>query len=202
MAGGTKQDFYNWYSVSPRDPVTNRRYTKIKLHYHPAVKELMGLAQHYPKLLAKLNLTSTDRVLVVGCGFGWLCEKIIQDVGCACIGTDTSDYITQNKDLSPNDELIEAIVLGGFGIDDGAYGQEVWELFKQDTPRTTAVIAQEDLLNKGSENRVKSSLGGPPTHIVTEEMWQLLTSKEQVGLEKAFVSLGGIVTHIQDGVVI
>lgn len=194
----TKEDFANWYKVAPRDPVTNRRYTKTKLSYHPAVYPLLGSTQYIPKLLSKLNLTSADRVLVVGAGFGWLCEELIKQTGCTCIGTDTSDYIEDNKTLSPNDELLESIVAGGFAVDDGGYGQEVWELFGQTKARTTATIEKEDLLTKGSENRVKNVLGGDPTHIITEEMWQLLTQPEKEDLIRAFASLGGTVTHIRN----
>lgn len=203
MAIATKADFYAWYSVCPRDPVTSRRYTEIRLHYHPANVPILGFDGRLDKILAKYPLVATDSVLVFGAGFGWLCEKIIERIGCLCIGIDTSEYIHLNKDLSPDDELQESIEAAGLGITDGALGQEIWEKFKQMAPRTTAILLQEDLLSQPSMNAVKKALENKwPTHIITEEVWQLLSDTEKTDLQAAFDSIGATIIHVIDGVVI
>lgn len=207
MAVYTKADYYATYSVAPRVPYTYpngnteiRRFTNMRLHYHPhAMKPFVEMRMD--KILEQYLFTSLDRVVVFGSGFGWLCEELENRFGCSTIGIDPSPYILDNKDLSPDDELLEALTAAGYTTTEDP-GKQIWEYLSQPgVPRTTANIVDYDLRKAGDKNKLIKEFG-EPTHIITEEVWQTLTDEERTAYQAEFDNLGAISIHVIDGAVL
>lgn len=206
MAIWDKATYTAAYRISPRGVYTYpngktepRRFTEIKLHYHPKVMKDYT-TKRLDNILKKYSFTSTDKVLVFGAGFGWLCEELESRFGCATIGLDNSPYILDNKSLSPNDELLEAITGANLTITEDP-GKQIWEQFSDSNPRSIANVQNIDLTSNKDRNALIRDFG-TPTHIITEEVWQLLTLAEQDQFTAIFSDLGSTVIHVIDGVVI
>lgn len=197
----TKAEYLASYSICPRGTyrypdghVEPRRFPEIRLHYHPAVIKPI-IQQRYERLIAAKTFSPTDKVVVFGAGFGWMCEELTSRIGCVTIGLDNSQYILDNKNLSPDDELLESIQAAGYNITDDP-GKQIWEQFKQTAPRTTANIQNYDVLTVQGRQSIVQALGGKPTHVITEDVWQYFTPQEQNDLTAAFTKLGAVVIHI------
>lgn len=210
MAGWTKADYYAAYSICPRgvyqypDGHTEaRRFVEVRLHYHPAV-----LSEYFDKHAQMIidgvtnPIDASSHVVIFGSGFGWLCEKLVALTGCTCVGVDTSDYIAQNKDLSPDDELEESIVAAGLDKNSGM-GQQVFDQFSKPGPRTTADVRQLDLAVKRDQNILKRDLPNV-THMISEEVWQVIDANTQQEVTSFFNNnYPGIeIHHIIDSVFI
>lgn len=172
----------------------------VRLHYHPLVQRPAAV-QRLASILDRHTITAADRVLVFGCGFGWLAEVLTDQIGCKAVGIDLSQYVQDMKDTSANDELSEAIQASGLEPTTG-HGLKIMQDFSDSGPRTRATVLQGDMQNKGVRNAVKRELGGDPTVVITEEVWQLLTAQEQNTYTGVFSTLGAAVAHVIDGVVI
>lgn len=207
MAIWDKATYYANYSICPRGVykypdghTESRRFTEIRLHYHPRVIKPITKTR-VDELFKKYSFTATDKVVVFGAGFGWLCEELESRIGCSTIGIDPSTYVVDNKDLSPDDELLESIIAAGLNITEDP-GKQIWEQFSQPgVARTTANIQDLDLTTSKDRNALGRDFG-IPTHIITEEVWQLFTPQEQTDFTTAFGKVGGTLIHIIDGVII
>lgn len=196
MHAYTKADYYGLYAASPVDPVSRRRYTEIRLHYHPAIRKTSAYRRTTEKLIAKYNITASDKVLVIGCGFGWLCEDLIEKTGCESVGTEISQYVHDNKSLSADDELIDAIEASkkcDFTYKTGI-GKEIFDKFSNPSPRTSVVILDTPCDTTESVQMVMDVIH--PTLVVTEEMWQLLDSKENTDMNKSLDKFRCPIAHI------
>jgi hypothetical protein len=202
-----KAAFTAAYSICPRGRFTypdghteDRRFVEIRLHYHPAV--MKPIAKRRADRLQALNkITSASKVLVFGAGFGWLCEELSSRIGCTVIGVDTSDYIINNKDLSPDDELLESLDAANISLE-SELGSQIWAQFSQPTKaRSEATVLQLDMLLAKDRTTLKQALG-TPTHIITEDVWQELNVTEQTDLASALEKLGGEVIHITHEVIV
>jgi hypothetical protein len=207
-----KADFYSAYGFYPVDPDTGIRYAgakipefpgqeiTLRLHYHPykyrQVAEVLA-----DKLIKEKNITKDDVIIIFGGAYGWLGEALIVKTGCSAVSVDLSDYIQSTKDLSADDELIEAITASGY---DPLSGVGLYLFNKFSDPRSRAVIEvlQEDLSSPSSINRVKKALPSNPSKIITEEVWQLFSEQERLAYTSRLDNFGSEVIHIIDGVII
>ena len=133
MVGYTKQDYDSLYSlkVGFTDEVGNTIRHPIKLHYHRAVME--SYVHHpWPTLVEELGITSDDKVIVVGAGYGWGAEKLLELTGCSIVATDISTYIQETQDDSEESEIISCIRESGFDERFGL-GKEVFEALNAKT---------------------------------------------------------------------
>lgn len=166
----------------------------IRLHYDRYVMypERLRRAQ---QLVAVLGLTLSDRILIVGCGFGWTVEALV-GMGYTAVGTDVSAYIQGNKNLSEDSDISTAITAVGLDPSSGE-GLGHFNRLKGDGTRTRGVILNEDSSSNASRNRVKNSLG-TPTVAITEDLVTSLTDAECAVLQTNIVkySAGMRVCHL------
>lgn len=141
----------------------------VRLGYHRVA--LYPLAElHAAKLVEKLGIKSSDRVLIIGCGFGWLVEAL-QPHCKRVIGTETSDYILTHHRESEEPDLRRAM-----------YDAKVWDKetlmhLLAGGVRTRAIIVGEDSMTPASRNSVVSILGGRPNYVITEDVLPSLSCK-------------------------
>jgi hypothetical protein len=172
----------------------------VRLHYHPLTQR-PAASQRADSILSSYPITNTDKVIVFGCGFGWLCEALIAKTGCVCTGLEPSQYVAANKGLSADDELIESIVASGLDHTSG-HGLKIFTDFSDPAPRTSADIDQREVKEIKDRRDLKKDRGEYNT-VITEEVWQLLTAQEQADYTDAFNFLGATrIIHVVDGVVI
>ena len=147
---------------------------EIRLHYNRYVlfPEMLRRAQYF---IAQFSLTPASRVLIVGAGFGWTAEALTS-LGVPCIGTDISAYIQNNKTVSEDVEIRDAIA--AVGLDPmSSVGLAHFSRLRGDGIRTRANVMAEDHATNASRNRVKNALGGI-TLCITEDLVTSLTDSE------------------------
>ena len=156
----------------------------IKLHYNRYVlyPEMLRRAQFF---IQHFGLTAADRVLVVGAGFGWTVEALV-DLGIEAIGADVSAYIQNAKGTSEDAEVAEAITAVGLNP---ASGEGLLHFNRlRSTQRTNAIILNEDSSNNASRNRVKRAFSSDPTLIITEDLVTSLSDTECLQLQNLIVA--------------
>lgn len=198
MAGYTKADFYSLYSASPVCPETSRRYVEVRLHYHPALRARMGFKERAQKLINHCGIDHSSKVLLPGCGFGWLGEELIAQSGCECLGVEVSDYIFDTKDISADDELIDCLTGSRkceFSYTEGI-GKEIYDKFKDPSPRGKIPIIRGDFLS------MTVDLGDfVPTMVITEDLMNALQEEDRVKLRDNLDGYGIPVYHMFDGAI-
>lgn len=181
MAGYTKSDYDSLYSVRLRiwdEAIKGYRRSKIRLHYHRAVINREFTNPKWDATVALLGLTVNDYVVVVGSGYGWGVERLIELTGCTAVGVDISDYIINSKDDTEEADIDAAIIAAGFDPLTG-HGLEAKNYAFTGEPKAKQIILKEDLLSMKSRNSVKKELGNiNPTWIITEDMLTDLTDAE------------------------
>lgn len=136
--------------------------------------------------------TPNDTIVVVGSGFAWSLEVLVDDYGYTAgnlTGVDTSTWVQGAKGTTEEQDVRDAITAVGLDPDDpnhvhpvtGEVGRGV-ELFNRiytDTrPRASIQVLNETLQNQGSRNRVRSAVGGTIDYCFTELMLEGLTDAE------------------------
>ena len=180
MATTWTKELYDLAYEFPAEPDghTNTR-PGIWLHYNRYVlyPEMLRRAQFF---IAHFGLTSADKVLVVGAGFGWTVEALV-DLGIEAIGADVSAYIQNNKGTSEDSEVAEAITAVGLSPTSGEGLVHFNRL--RSTQRTKANILNENSSNNASRNRVKRAFSGDITLIITEDLVTSLSDAECAQLQ-------------------
>jgi hypothetical protein len=146
----------------------------IRLHYNRYVMfpEMLKRARFF---VSHFGLTANDRVLVVGCGFGWTVEAL-QSLGIETIGTDVSDYIFNTKDQSEDADIADAISAVGLNP---ASGEGLVHFNRlRSAQRTSGTVLKEDSASNKSRNTVKRALSSDPTLIITEDLVTSLSDSE------------------------
>ena len=149
------------------------------------------------KLVVDFKIAHHDKILVVGCGFGWLVESL----GGYCstvIGTEISPWIHEAKHTSERLEIIEALEKAGIPV-----GSPTWHNVLKVTLRarfrTRATIMNADSLTQKSREAVMEELGDAPDFIITEEVMNMLDADESADLVQALSHYEGHVVHIVKG---
>lgn len=171
MAGYTLEQFREQYATSGEGRLGGHPPGRepVKIHYcRWAMFPVLELRWR-SLLLRELTIDATDRVLVVGCAFGWSCEVIENETGATVVGVDISDYIHATKDLSDRDEIRQDVIEAGLDPDSGR-GLEVLDAISTPGPRTSATILNVDVTRRNQHKQITDALGGPPTVIVFEEI--------------------------------
>lgn len=155
---------------------------EIRLHYNRYIMypQMVLRAQ---KFISILGLTTADRLLIIGAGFGWTVEAFA-GMGYSVVGTDVSAYIQNNKGLSEDDDISAAITAVGLNPSSGE-GLLHFNRLKGDGTRTRGNVLNEDSSSNPSRNRVKAALGSDPTVIITEDLVTSLTDAECATLQNA-----------------
>lgn len=181
MAGYTKADYDSLYSIRLRiwdDAIKGYRRSPVRLHYHRAVMQQDYIDPRWVAVVPLLGITSSDRVVVAGAGFGWGVEKLISLTGCTAVGVDISDYVDTTKGDTEEAEIDAAIIAAGFDPLIG-HGLEVKNYAFTTEPKAKQIVLKEDLLSAKSRNAVKKELGQQnPTWVITEDMLTDFTDAE------------------------
>lgn len=137
------------------------------------------------RLVDKCNISSEDRILLPGCAYGWLGESLVSQTGCQVLGLEPSSYIQETKNLSGNEDILEAIRGSSkcnFTEKEGV-GKEIWDKFRDDSPRSSIPILHHDL-SKKSDVLDLLSLDFNPTLIITEELYNAVTEEVRRSIEE------------------
>lgn len=168
----TKADFDAAYRMRVERhfrPPRNTR-TEMRLHYHEwAIRPMMD--RRWTELLKVISppILTSDRILIVGAGFGWGVRALLERVSCTAIGTDISPYIQGEKVGDDSAEVSEAIIAAGLDPATGR-GLELLGLVSTAGDRAKEIVLDEDITTAGSRAAIESNLGGTPTRIFTEDL--------------------------------
>lgn len=196
MAGYTKEDFDSLYSIRVRlwdESIQGFRRSPIRLNYHRYVMQDISRTP-WDKLVPELGITSSDIVVVVGSGFGWGVERLIELTNCTAIGVDTSDHVHSTKDTTEESEIDAAIIASGYDPLVG-HGLEVKTAVLTE-PRSKSTVLNENMYSVKSRNNVKKAIGNKlPTWIITEDMLSDFTDAEIIEWKTQIDKLGVAVCH-------
>lgn len=167
------ESYDNWGRPVGQKPIVlhYNRYSCRKHAVHRAAK-----------LIETLDIHPGERVLIVGCGFGWLVEELSKTL--ICLGTDISPYIQANKNVSEEAELNQAILDADLDPNEGR-GQKALEILLDGGVRTHATILNEDSLTTQSRIVVLETLGNHIDYVITEDLLPALNDQEVTDLCKA-----------------
>ena len=182
----TREAFDAHYDISGEPEGHPGDRPEIRLHYHRKVM-LPWFQKHIPDLIRVLDLQTSDRIVIVGCAFGWSIEALNELGFNNVVGTDTSQYIQIAK-LIPEDN--ELALIGG--------AEFVSKLSaREGEPRTLVAnkILDEAISNNASRNRVRTAVGGTPQWTISEGVLESLTNAEAQALSSNMRTLGGTVVH-------
>lgn len=169
----TKEDYDDsyWSTDDWGRPVGSK---PIVIHYN-RYSQRKHSRHRAKKLMDAIGICHGEKVLIIGCGFGWLVEEFNR-IGVHALGTDTSPYIHAAKDTSEEPELREAIIAADLDPDSGR-GAEALEKLLDGGIRTKATILNQDSLTEESRFIVGSSIGDID-YIITEDLLPALSDEE------------------------
>jgi hypothetical protein len=161
----TKEDFNSAYRANAERWGRPSNREPIVLHYHRCM--LYPMMERRAKVLVeRLEIMPGEKVLIIGCGFGWTVEAL--NDYCVSIGTETSTYILDNMHTSEEPDIVAAIEAVGLDASTGE-GLEIKEKLLGDGVRTRAVILNENSYSEQSRNIVRQTLGGID-YVITEDV--------------------------------
>ncbi len=172
MAGWTKADYDNNYryyverNMPGGSPHNREGRLQVKIRYHRLYMRGQLFAM-WAKLQPMLNILSTDKVCVVGAGFGWGVEAIESETGAIVVGIDISDYIATAPSTEES-ELRAEVTTAGLDPDTGR-GLDVMNFIYDAQPRSNVIVLQEDAKNNQSRQRIRTALGGNWPSVVVYE---------------------------------
>lgn len=184
----TKSDFDAAYNIgAERDTGHPNTRPEVRLHYNRAV--MFSIAQtHALKMIEVLGLQPTQKIGILGCGFGWVLEVFIAQGFNNVIGTDTSPFIQTNKGLNEDAEIEAAILEAGL-LPTSTEGLVIRNKLRGDGgPRSkqAAKVLNEDAMSNPSRNRIRNALGGGNLAWgITDSVLESLTDAECVSLSNA-----------------
>ena len=159
----------------------------IRLHYNRAVL-MPEMRRRAAKFISILGITQADRILIVGCGFGWTVEAFAE-LGYTVVGADVSAYINNNLAIDEATDIRAAIQAVGLDPDTGEGLQHFNRLYG-DGVRTRAIVLNEDSKNNRSRNAIRRELGGDPTIAISEDLVTSLTDVECASLQSDIAAYG------------
>jgi len=176
----TKELFDLAYNVSAEPGGHPASRAEVRLHYNRAAlyPTMLARAQRFIEVLA---LTPADRIVVVGCGFGWTVEAL-QSLGMTVVGCDISAHVQSSKNATEDTEVDDAVRAAGLDPMAGD-GLTVATRLKDGGPRARVAVLNEDSTSNQSRNRVKTVLGSNPTVVITEDVVISLTDTECAALQ-------------------
>ena len=155
----------------------------IRLSYHRAVlfdRLYKDRVEHIPQAL---GWTSTTRIAVLACGFGWFVEQLQAHGFINVIGADISTFVQANKNTTEEADINAAITLAGLSPLVGE-GQAIKGKLYDGGLRSRVTILNEDGQTNGSRTRIRQALSNIQV-IYTELLLQALTDSEAVTVANA-----------------
>ena len=171
-------DMYRLYGW--RDGVLDN--SLLMFHYHWWAARPM-ISTQLAALVQQPGWASVQKIGLIGDGFGWLAEEL-EALGIEVVVNEISDFILNNRNVSEEQELRDALAAQGFNPDslppfrraDGSIITDHWNPDPQigtgwlrvDGARTSAIITSEDLTKNGGRNTFNRQFSGnQPDALVT-----------------------------------
>ena len=202
MSGWTKQDYADNYKngveqqMRPPCPTNIRRSVTvayIRKFIEPYIQSRRDT------LIDLLPIRERDRVVMVGCGFGWGTEYLIEKTGCDAVGTDISDWIQSEKNNDESDEIMEEIVKVGL-LAGSERAKQVLEFCLTPGTRAKSPVLNEHLLTSKSKARLCAAFAGElPTWLITEDMIQEKSDTEIVAWGGLMSPFRAKICHLHNG---
>ena len=179
-------------------------------HYNTATQwpKLVHTAQRIGAYFesAGTPLTATSSIVIIGGAFNWTGEILEDNIpGLESVTVDTSDYVQQVKGVSQDDDLIAAIQAQGYDHTlPNSVGEWLFNTFSDPRPRTRNPerCVQNSLLTVQERNSLRRLFQrNDITHILTEEVWQILTQEDKDRYTAAAASYGAALAHVIDSAV-
>jgi len=195
VAGWTKQDYDDNYHVQIErrmsTPCPTNIRSPVRLHYHRWLM-VPWLAAMWAKLQPVLNIQSTDKVCVVGAGFGWGVEALAAESGATVVGIDISDYIAAEQPNTEEAEIRAEITAVGLDPDTGR-GAEVLAFAYDGSVRSNVVVLQNDASTGPQRREIRTALGGSwPSVVIAEDIIEdSWTDTDIENLRNAMNGFGG-----------
>lgn len=179
----TAASYHALYSTIAEGQVPAGR-SPVFLNYHRAVL-FPAMARRGADLVACLGLQPSDKILLVGCGFGWTIEGLIALGYTDSWGTDISAWIQSAKATSERPDIETAVAAVGLDPYSGeglALVEEIGGRHGFTRSLVPTRIIDEHGGNTGSRNRIISAIGGTPDWVIMEDIAPCLTDSENLSL--------------------
>jgi hypothetical protein len=167
------------------------------LHYHRSVMDGVAqrIATHFDAYFGPAAFNS--RFCVVGCGFGWTIDHLIDRGFTNVVGTETSVYVLAEMDNSDEAELRTAITAVGLDPDTGRGAELLARHLTTGARRGrklgagVVTILGADISTDAGRTAVRTELGGWPQIVVSEDVMTNLTDAECLQFHADCGAFGG-----------
>ena len=177
----TKELFDLAYSIDAEPEGHPNTRDGIKLHYNRYAVYPIMLARAQ-KFIEVMGLTTSDLIVIVGCGFGWTVEAL-QSFGMTVVGCDTSPYIQDSKGLTEDPDIDAAVRKVGLDPASGIGMVHFNRLKNSGGTRAKTNVLNQNSSSNQSRVVVRNALGGRPTVVITEDVMPSLTDAECLTLQ-------------------
>jgi hypothetical protein len=176
---------------------------EVRLNYHRfvMVDRERNIAIDLKRVL---GWDAQTRVLIVGCGFGWVLETLRDELGLASVsGTETSTYIQEYKAVNEDADLITKIQGVGLTTSEGD-GLSLFTTFRGDGgPRSKRAVDMEDTELRDAQDRraVRDKAGGAGLEILTYDgFMNTLSDSEAVDYSSRLnkMQASRVIHHVYD----
>lgn len=168
----TKADYDGAYSFRVERYFGGHPNTRpeIRINYHEwSMKPILEERWRRTTLVLAPAISASDRVLVVGAGFGWGVAALIRRTSATVVGIDTSPYIQAEKSADDSVEIAAAITAVGLNPLTGR-GLQIMNAVSTSGIRAKVDILDEDMSTQQSRQNIGAALGGSPTWIIPEDI--------------------------------
>lgn len=166
----------------------------VRLSYHRAVLYNTLFKDRADNIPQALGWLLTQRIVVLGCGFGWFVERLRAMGWTNIIGVDNSTFVQTNKSLTEEADINSAIAAIGFSPTVGE-GQAIKTKLFDGGPRARVTVLNEDGRTGPSRARIRQALGGGVDIAFTEDMIGNFTDAEAQAISSNLHQLAPVVQH-------
>lgn len=181
-----------WYAINGGSSPGGE--PSVYLNYNRFVK--IGDSATTAAVLASiLNIQGTESIGMIGAGYGWVGEKMLEmfpNLEIVCV--DTSPWIQGNKATTEEQDVIDA--LDAAGITDPTRRQFWIDNLSDGGTRARIDIWDYDLTHAGDRNKLLSRISGSSfDHLITLDVLPWATDNEMVILSSEMHKLTSNVWH-------
>ncbi|KKM07325.1 hypothetical protein LCGC14_1735060 [marine sediment metagenome] len=173
---------------------------EVRVHYVRALE--LNAARHRAKVLtAAVGLTATERVAIIGAGFGWLQEALEEQLpGIECVSVETSSWIQSVKDQTETAELDILIQEAGILPIEAGYDAAMARL-NDGGFKARRELTDEDVTSGQGRAKIKAKVKpkGVPTPFtwaVSEHTLEWLDDAEAQAVDAGMHALAPNVCHL------
>ena len=201
LLGYSEGDYFGSYCSYLVDPVTNAQYDRykedgyekpvtIRLGYHPAIRKPSLYDFRADRIIETLPIVKSDLVLVIGCGYGWLCEALTRLTDCRSVGSDPSQFI-QDTIRKPSDLWLKWAIEKNEGLTiESGLGKQIFSRCSNGgLPFSQATVYKESLEDEQSLLNITIP-EGVPDYAITEDAWQIIPDVNKMRIKQTMALFG------------